>query len=95
MPSLPVLVSRFCSRSHGSRCLASVPAWSASRPTRCRASGAGRSTPHTTILRKSMVVLQAALSVVLLSAAGLRSNFAGISRINSSGFQMEGNVVVV
>ncbi len=71
-PSLPVLGFTFLLSLATGVVFGVAPAWSASRADPASAlHGAGRSTRHSTLPQKSLVVLQAALSLVLLAGAGL------------------------
>ncbi len=71
-----------------------APAWSASRADPAVAlHGAGRSTGHTSLAQKSLVVLQAALSLVLLAGAGLMVETLHNLQNQQFGFRMEGGMI--
>jgi hypothetical protein len=73
-----------------------APAWSASRADPAAAlRGAGRSAAgRSTMPQKSLVVVQAALSLVLLVGAGLMVETLGNLQNQSFGYQPQGRVVV-
>jgi ABC-type antimicrobial peptide transport system permease subunit len=73
MPSLPVLGFTALLSLITGVIFGIAPAWSASRFDPVRAlRGVGRSTSHgVTVMQKSLIVLQTALSIVLLAGAGL------------------------
>jgi macrolide transport system ATP-binding/permease protein len=73
-----------------------APAWSASRADPAAAlRGAGRSTATgATFTQKLLVVLQVALSLVLLAGAGLMAQTLGNLQNQRFGFELEGRVVV-
>lgn len=73
-----------------------APAWSASRANPAAAlHGAGRSASgRSTLPQKTLVVLQAALSLVLLCGAGLMTQTMRNLTNQQFGFQMDGSVVV-
>ncbi len=85
-PSLPVLLFCFAASLATGVAFAMAPAWVAARVDVIEAlRGAGRSTTRAGSLpRKTLVVLQAALSLVLLSASGLLS--AAVQRIENQDF---------
>ncbi len=95
-PSLPVLGFAFLLSVATGVVFGLAPAWSASRADPAAAlHGAGRSASgRSTLPQKTLVVLQAALSLALLAGAGLMvqtlHNLAG----QQFGFQMEGVHVV-
>jgi len=94
-PSLPVLGFTFLLSLMTGIVFGVAPAWSASRADPASAlHGAGRSTVHTTLPQKSLVVLQAALSLVLLAGAGLMVETLRNLQNQQFGFQMEGSIVV-
>jgi macrolide transport system ATP-binding/permease protein len=72
-----------------------APAWSASKADASVAlHGAGRSTRHTTVAQKSLVIFQAALSLVLLAAAGMMVETLRHLQDQQFGFRMDGRMVV-
>jgi predicted permease len=95
-PSIPVLLFAFGISSIVGIAFGIGPAWMATRVDPIEAlRGASRSTPRTGSLpRKALVVFQAALSLVLLSASGLL--VAALHRVEnqSFGFKQDRRVVV-
>src|SRR5262252_964057 len=94
-PSIPVLVFAFGVSMITGLAFGIAPAWMATRVDPMEAlRGAGRSTgPTGSLSRKALVVFQAALSLVLLSASGLLT--AALLRLENQafGFDREGRVV--
>ena len=95
-PSLPVLGFALLLSVATGVVFGMAPAWSASRADPAAAlHGAGRSASgRSTLPQKTLVVLQAALSLVLLAAAGLMVQTLRNLTGQQFGFQMEGAVVV-
>jgi len=95
-PSLPVLGFAFLLSVATGVVFGVAPAWSASRADPAAAlHGAGRSASgRSTLPQKTLVVLQAALSLVLLAGAGLMVETLRNLTGQQFGFQMEGMVVV-
>jgi predicted permease len=96
-PSLPVLGFAFLLSLITGVVFGLAPAWSGSRADPAAAlHGVGRSATgrRSTALQKTMVILQAALSLVLLAGAGLMVQTLRNLTGQQFGFQMEGNVVV-
>jgi len=94
-PSLPILGFALLLSVITGIVFGAAPAWSASRIDPASAlHGAGRSTGHITFPQKSLVVLQAALSLVLLSGAGLMVQTLRNLQDQKFGFQLEGSMVV-
>jgi macrolide transport system ATP-binding/permease protein len=94
-PSLPVLGFAFLLSVITGVVFGIAPAWSASRADPAAAlHGAGRSgSGRSTLPQKTLVVLQAALSLVLLAAAGLMVQTLRNLTNQQFGFRMEGAVV--
>ena len=95
-PSLPVLAFTFLLSVATGVLFGIAPAWSASRADPAIAlHGMGRSSSgRSTLPQKVLVVLQAALSLTLLTAAGLMVQTLRNLTGQQFGFQMEGTVVV-
>ena len=95
-PSLPVLGFAFLVALVTGVLFGIAPAWSASRADPAAAlHGAGRSgAGRSTLPQKSLVVLQAALSLVLLAGAGLMVRTLHNLTGQQFGFRMEGSMVV-
>jgi macrolide transport system ATP-binding/permease protein len=95
-PSLPVLGFTFLLSLITGIIFGTVPAWLASRADPAGAlRGAGRSaSSRTTMPQKSLVVLQAALSLVLLAGAGLMVQTLRNLQNQQFGFETQGTVVV-
>jgi predicted permease len=95
-PSLPVLGFTFLLALVTGIVFGIAPAWSASRADPAAAlHGAGRSTSgRSTLPQRTLVVLQAALSLVLLAGAGLMVQTLRNLTAQQFGFQLEGTVVV-
>ncbi len=95
-PSLPVLGFAFLLSVVTGVVFGVAPAWSASRADPAAAlHGAGRSASgHSTLPQKSLVVAQAALSLVLLAGAGLMVQTMRNLEKQPFGLRMEGTVVV-
>jgi macrolide transport system ATP-binding/permease protein len=94
-PSLPVLGFAFLLSLITGIVFGLAPAWSAARADPASAlQGAGRTTHHTTLPQKSLMVLQAALSLVLLSTAGLMALTLRNLQNQQFGFPMEAAMVV-
>jgi len=94
-PSLPVLGFTFLLSVATGMVFGIAPAWSASRADAAVAlRGAGRGgSGRTTLPQRSLVVLQAALSLVLLTGAGLMVQTLRNLTGQQFGFAMEGAVV--
>ena len=90
-PSLPVLLFAFSVSLLTGIVFGIAPAWMATRVDPIEAlRGAGRSTHHTGSLpRKTLVVFQAALSLVLLSASGLLT--AALHKLENQNFGFDQN----
>jgi predicted permease len=85
-PSMPVLLFAFATSLATGVAFGIAPAWMATRVDPIEAlRGVGRSTARTgSLSRKTLVVLQAALSLVLLSASGLLT--AALHRLENQDF---------
>jgi macrolide transport system ATP-binding/permease protein len=94
-PSLPVLGFTFLLSVTTGLVFGLAPAWSASRADAATAlRGAGRGgSGRTTLPQRSLVVLQAALSLVLLSGAGLMVQTLRNLTGQQFGFAMQGTIV--
>jgi len=94
-PSMPVLLFAFITSLATGVAFGIAPAWMATRVDPMEAlRGASRSTVRTgSIPRKTLVVLQAALSLVLLSAAGLLTAALQSLENQNFGFQQDRRVV--
>ncbi|MGO9261153.1 MAG: ABC transporter permease [Bryobacteraceae bacterium] len=95
-PSLPVLGFAFLLSVVTGVAFGIAPAWSASRADPAAAlHGAGRSASgRSTLPQKTLVILQAALSVTLLAGAGLMVQTLRNLTGQQFGFKLEGSVVV-
>jgi len=95
-PSMPVLLFALITSLVTGVAFGIAPAWMATRVDPMESlRGASRSTARTGSLpRKTLVVLQAALSLVLLSAAGLLTAALQNLENQNSGFEQERRVVV-
>jgi macrolide transport system ATP-binding/permease protein len=88
-PSLPILAFTFLLSLITGIVFGITPAWSASRADPASALQAlGRSSGRTTLSQKSLMVLQAALSLVLLASAGLMIVTLRNLQNQQFGFQM-------
>jgi predicted permease len=96
LPSLPVLGFAIGVSLLTGVLFGTVPAWIASRANPATAlHGANRTTrDRSSLWQKSLVVLQAALSVVLLTGAGLLTRSMQKLEAQDFGFQMNGRVGV-
>ncbi len=96
-PSLPILLFAFGISLLTGIIFGIAPAWMASQSDPVEAlRGAGRSTRQSGSLpRKTLVILQAALSLVLLSAAGLLTEALGHLEHQNFGFEQERRFVVL
>jgi predicted permease len=94
-PSLPVLLFAFAVSLITGVAFGSAPAWMATRVDPMEAlRGASRSTARVSSLpRKTLVVLQAALSLVLLSASGLLTAALHQLENQNSGFDQDRRMV--
>jgi predicted permease len=94
-PSMPVLLFAFVTSLATGVVFGSVPAWMATRVDPIEAlRGASRSTARTgAFSRKMLVVFQAALSLVLLSAAGLLTAALHSLEDQNFGFAQERRIV--
>jgi predicted permease len=94
-PSLPVLLFAFAVSMSTGVAFGIAPAWMATRVDPMEAlRGANRSTARTSSLpRKTLVVLQAALSLVLLSASGLLTAALHQLENQNSGFDQDRRIV--
>jgi len=95
-PSIPVLLFAFITSIATGIAFSIAPAWMSTRVDPIEAlRGAGRSAVRTgTLPRKTLVVLQAALSLVLLSAAGLLTTALQSLEHQSFGFEQDRRIVV-
>jgi len=95
-PSWPVLAFAFALSIATGVVFGMAPAWSASRSDPAAAlHGAGRSTSgRSSLPQKTLVVVQAALSLALLCGAGLMARTLHNLTGQQFGFQMEGTIVV-
>jgi len=95
-PSLPVLLFAFCVSLITGVAFGIAPAWIAARVDPMEAlRGANRSTARTGSLpRKALVVVQTALSLVLLSAAGLLTAALRNLENQNFGFDQDRRIVV-
>jgi predicted permease len=95
-PSLPVMGFAFALSVVTGVVFGVAPAWSASRTDPAAAlHGTGRySSGRSTLPQKTLVVLQAALSLALLAGAGLMAQTLRNLTGQQFGFQMEGTTVV-
>lgn len=95
-PSLPVLLFAFATSLGTGIIFGIAPAWMAARVDPIEAlRGSGRATPRAgSLSRKSLIVLQTALSLVLLTAAGLLTAAFGRLANQDFGFAQDGRLVV-
>jgi predicted permease len=95
-PSMPVMAFAFAVSLITGIAFGIGPAWMATRVDAIEAlRGAGRSSAQTvSVARKSLVVLQAALSLVLLSASGLLTSTLSRLENQDFGFQQDRRLVV-
>jgi predicted permease len=95
-PSLPALAFAFVLSLLTGVIFSTVPAWIGSRTHPAEAlRGAGRSTrDHSALPQKSLVVLQAALSLVLLVGAGLLTVSLRNLENQQFGFETQGRLIV-
>lgn len=95
-PSLPVLGFSFALSLVTGIFFGIVPAWSGSRADPMNAlRGSGRSTSHrVTVMQKSLVLVQTALSMVLIAGAGLMVQTLRNLTGQNFGYQGEGRLVV-
>jgi predicted permease len=95
-PSMPVLLFALATSLATGLAFGIAPAWMATRVDPMESlRGASRSTARTGSLpRKTLVVLQAALSLVLLSAAGLLTATLQSLENQNSGFEQDRRLVV-
>jgi len=96
MPSLPVLGFTFILSLITGIVFGTVPAWLASRadPAGALRSAARSTSGRPTLPQKSLVVIQAALSLVLLAGAGLMVQTLRNLQNQQFGFATQGTVVV-
>ena len=96
-PSMPVLLFAFVVSLATGLIFGISPAWMAARVDPIEAlRGSSRSTPRAgSFSRKSLVVLQTALSLVLLTAAGLLTSAFGRLENQDFGFEQDGRLVAV
>ena len=94
-PSVPVLLFAFSTSLLTGVAFGIAPAWMATRIDPIEAlRGAGRSTSGAGVLpRKALVVVQVALSLVLLSASGLLTATVRSLETRDFGFEQDGRVV--
>jgi predicted permease len=94
-PSLPVLLFAFVTSLLTGTAFAIAPAWMAARVDPVEAlRGSGRATPRAgSLSRKSLVVLQTAVSLVLLTAAGLLTAAFGRLENQDFGFAQDRRLV--
>lgn len=94
-PSLPVMGFAFLLSLITGTAFGIAPAWSASRADPANAlRGAGRcAAGRSTLPQRSLIVVQAAVSLVLLSGAGLMVETFGNLEHQSFGFQTQGRMV--
>jgi predicted permease len=95
-PSLPVFGFAFLLSLVTGVVFGAAPAWAASHADPSEAlRGAGRSTEdHSSLTRRSLVIVQVALSVVLLIGAGLLTETLWNLEHQQFGFEPEGRLVV-
>src|SRR5207342_2115285 len=95
-PSIPVLLFALITSLVTGIAFGIAPAWMATRVDPMEAlRGAGRSTARAGSLpRKTLVVLQAALSLVLLTAAGLLTAALQNLESQNTGFEQDRRLVV-
>ena len=96
LPSLPVLGFTFAVALLTGIIFGAAPAWFATRTNPLDAlRGAGRSSgDHSTLARKALLVVQAALSVVLVAGAAMLSRSLDKLQHQDFGYRTDGRVVV-
>src|SRR6185369_17248499 len=96
VPSVPVMGFAFLLSLVTGLLFGIAPAWSASRADPAAAlRGAGRSAAgRSSLPQRSLVVLQAAISLVLLVGAGLMVKTLGNLTNQSFGYQPQGRMIV-
>lgn len=94
-PSIPVLLFAFITSLATGVTFGITPSWMAARVDPIEAlRGASHATPRTgSLSRKSLVVLQTALSLVLITAAGLLTTAFGRLQNQDFGFEQKGRLV--
>jgi predicted permease len=94
-PSLPVLLFAFGVSAIAGVAFGIAPAWTATRTDPIEAlRGAGRVTAHAgSVPRKTLVVFQIALSLVLLSASGLLTSALRALETQDFGFEQDRRIV--
>jgi predicted permease len=95
-PSIPVLFFAFAVSLITGIAFGAVPAWMATRVDPIEAlRGASRSTVHSgSLSRKTLVVFQAALSLVLLTTSGLLTLALHTLEIQNFGFKQNGRLIM-
>jgi predicted permease len=96
LPSLPVLAFTFAVALVTGVIFGAAPAWFATRTSPLEAlRGAGRSTSdHSSLTRRGLLILQAAVSVVLVAGAAMLARSLDKLEHQHFGFQTEGRVQV-